>query len=194
MTTYPTFDQARKDLLTLYYAVNMEKDIRFSDAAKAAWSVQGMLQGMLISTEGEPSIVEIEDVGHKWLTDRQAVNALGTLLDHSNPEDALRVQDFFGGGTREDRLSDGLRAGLAKLLLPVILGWVTQWIASGGLAGPGTSPISTSPISASPISSSADLVSTEPECGLAKPVSSCDADEMTKGEEGLASSEPAAKS
>ena len=131
MTAYPTFDEARNDLVTLFNAVTKKSEASLSEVANAAWNVQGMLQGLLIP-DG-PTAASIEDVGHKCLTDGQAITALGTLLDCKESENKMRAEGFFGGGTREGVLSGGFRGGIAKLLLPVILNWVKQWIESGGL-------------------------------------------------------------
>lgn len=124
---YPT-DVPMDELKELLAILMGQKPPTLKLAAHNGWVVQGYLQGLLIG-EASPDAVSTKDLKPEArLTDTQTMQALQVLAGSRSEKADLKAQGILG-----DLGGGALKTGLAKLILPILLGWIKKWITGGGL-------------------------------------------------------------
>lgn len=120
------------ELKTLFDMLTGKIDADLNTALHAGWNVQGYLQGLIwppnktVGAKAQVLTVSGEKVPK--LTDEQAVMALGVLAGRRNAKAQFEAQGFIG-----DLIGAKLKSDIAKMLLPILIGWIKKWVNGGGL-------------------------------------------------------------
>lgn len=130
---YPT-DIPVAELKTLFNMLTGKVEADLETALHAGWNVQGYLQGLVWPvTKSEPAAFKIQmaDGSTKKvpkLNDQQAVAALGYLAGNRKASGDFKAEGLLDGIGR-----GAIRSEVAKMLLPILIGWIEKWVAGGGL-------------------------------------------------------------
>jgi hypothetical protein len=99
----------------------------------AGWVVQGFMQRLLLGvpeSEFEGKTYALSTGQNVVLRECDVVEALANVCDEQT---AYRQLKRMGGEAMATRWIDIADAGLAKLVLPLLVRWVGQWAAGGGI-------------------------------------------------------------
>lgn len=140
--SYPSFSDAQPSVEKLFAILtgNADRDVRL--ALQHGWVVQGFLQGALIPPKSElpePNKVSrammasnVSGKRGETISHEQAVAMLGALRQRGKRDNdessTLRAQGFLG-----DLFGKDLQKEVARLLLPILMRWLDQWLSGEGV-------------------------------------------------------------
>ena len=120
------------DIKNLFDMLTGKVDADLNTALHAGWNVQGYLQGLIWPTTQaagpKAKVLTLEGEKVPKLTDEQAVMALGVLAGKRSAKAQFQAQGLIG-----DLVGAKLKGDIAKMLLPVLIGWIKKWVNGGGL-------------------------------------------------------------